>query len=80
LKDNNFIYGALLDLKLNRMFFIHLELCYTLHERSFSKINNRGTLKKNHTDLKLMNSHITKFKWVGGLFSLDFKLTIEIKH
>ncbi len=24
--------------------FIHLELCYTLHERSFSKIHNRGTL------------------------------------
>ncbi len=25
--------------------FIHLELCYTLHERSFSKIHNWGTLK-----------------------------------
>ncbi len=25
--------------------FIHLELCYTLHERSFSKIHNRGTLR-----------------------------------
>ncbi len=24
--------------------FIHLELCYTLHERYFSKIHNRGTL------------------------------------
>ncbi len=24
--------------------FIHLELCYTLYERSFSKIHNRGTL------------------------------------
>ncbi len=24
--------------------FIHLEPCYRLHERSFSKINNRGTL------------------------------------
>ncbi len=24
--------------------FIHWELCYTLHERSFSKIHNRGTL------------------------------------
>ncbi len=27
--------------------FIHLELCYTLHERSSSKIHNRGTLKAN---------------------------------
>ncbi len=42
LRDNNFIHGALSDLKLCR---IHLELCYTLHERSFSKIHNRGTLK-----------------------------------
>ncbi len=25
--------------------FLHLELCYTLHERSFSKIHNRGTLR-----------------------------------
>ncbi len=41
LRDNNFIHGALSDLK---DVFIHLELCYTLHERSFSKIHNRGTL------------------------------------
>ncbi len=25
--------------------FIHLELCYTLHGRQFSKIHNRGTLR-----------------------------------
>ncbi len=28
--------------------FIHLELCYTLHERSFSKIHNRDTYYYNN--------------------------------
>ncbi len=32
LRDNNFINGALSDLK-SQDVFIHLELCYTLHER-----------------------------------------------
>ncbi len=40
LRDDNFIHGALSDLKLCRMF----SFTYTLHERSFSKIHNRGTL------------------------------------
>ncbi len=43
LSDNNFAHGALLDLKLCRMFSVTYS-CYTLHERYFSKIQNRGTL------------------------------------
>ncbi len=42
LRDNNFINGALSDLKLCRMF----SFTYTLHESSFSKIHIRGTLMK----------------------------------
>ncbi len=41
LRDNNFIHAALSDLKRCRMF----SFTYTLHERSFSKIHNRVTLK-----------------------------------
>ncbi len=41
LRDNNFIHGALSDLKLLDV-FIPSELCYTLHERSFSIIHNRA--------------------------------------
>ncbi len=44
LRDNNFIHGALSDLTLCRMF----SFTYTLHERSFSKIHNRGTLRPIH--------------------------------
>ncbi len=44
-RDNNFIHGALSDLKLQDI-FIHLQLCYTLHEKLFSKIHNRGTLNQ----------------------------------
>ncbi len=40
LRDNNFIHGALSDLKLCMMFSFT-----SLHERSFSKIHNRGTLR-----------------------------------
>ncbi len=40
LRDINFIHGALSDFKLCRMF----SFTYTLHERSFSKIHNEGTL------------------------------------
>ncbi len=51
LKDNNFIHGALSDLQL----CIHLELCYTLHESSFSKIHNRGTLNEMSLPYDLRN-------------------------
>ncbi len=48
LRENNFIHGALFytqRLETLQDVFIHLELCYTLHERSFSKIHNRDTLQ-----------------------------------
>ncbi len=35
LRDNNFIHGA--NKKKLQDIFIHLELCYTLHERPFFK-------------------------------------------
>ncbi len=35
-------------------FFIHLEPCYTLHERSFSKIHNRGTLRSFWLNLRAL--------------------------
>ncbi len=46
LRDNNFTHGATFRFKTLQDVFIHLELCYTLHERSFSKIHNRGTLNR----------------------------------
>ncbi len=46
LRDNNFIHGGTFRFKTLQDVFIHLELCYTLHERLFSKIHNRGTLKR----------------------------------
>ncbi len=44
LRDNNFIHGALSDLKTLQDVFIHLDRCYTLHESSFKKKHNWGTL------------------------------------
>jgi len=46
LKDNDFIYGALSDINLCRMFsFPGLELYSTPYEQSFSKIHDRGSLE-----------------------------------
>ncbi len=58
LRDNNFINGALSDLKLCRMF----SFTYTLHESSFWKIHIRGTLMKciHKTTVKKYNS---KTEW-----------------
>ncbi len=59
LRDSNFIHGALSNLKLQNV-FIHLELCYTPHESSFSKIHNRGTLNDIHQYCGILKIHIIR--------------------
>ncbi len=48
--------------------FIHVELCYTRHESSFSKIHNRGTLIhiKMWTQESLSRIEMHSFYWILG--------------
>ncbi len=42
LRDKNFINSGLSDSKTFQDIFIHLELCYTLHEMKFYKLSSGG--------------------------------------
>uniref|UniRef100_A0A8C1GD27 FZ domain-containing protein n=1 Tax=Cyprinus carpio TaxID=7962 RepID=A0A8C1GD27_CYPCA len=69
--------------------FIHLEPCYTLHESSFSKIHNRGTLKLKLTVhvflslsllvVKVRLSKLNSSSSVLTMFSLGSRLEV-LKH